>query len=49
MVKQYPNQSLLRIEGVTSKEDTDFYLGKRVAYIYKAPTAKKAIGVQGIL
>lgn len=36
-VNQKPNQALLRIEGVNKSEDTQYYLGKRVAYIYKAP------------
>ncbi|KAI0642351.1 ribosomal protein L35Ae-domain-containing protein [Trametes meyenii] len=31
-----PNTSLLQIEGVANKEDAQFYLGKRVAYIYRA-------------
>ncbi|KAG6369086.1 ribosomal protein L35Ae-domain-containing protein [Boletus reticuloceps] len=31
-----PNTSLVQIEGVASKEDAQFYLGKRVAYVYRA-------------
>merc|ERR1712070_1035939 len=33
---QYENSSLLKLEGVNQKVDVDYYLGKRVAYIYKA-------------
>ena len=32
--------SLIKIAGVDSKSETDFYLGKRVAFITKASTEK---------
>ncbi len=31
--------ALLRIKGLADKKDTDFYCGKRVAYIYKTKKA----------
>ena len=37
---QKPNHCILKVEGVSTKEDTKFYLGKRVAYIYRAKSLK---------
>jgi len=33
---QRTNTSLIEIDGVKTGSDTNFYLGKRVAYIYRA-------------
>merc|ERR1712087_698672 len=37
----YPTCTLLKIDGVRTKEDTSYYHGKKVAYIYKAKSEKK--------
>ncbi|GER39873.1 pentatricopeptide repeat-containing protein [Striga asiatica] len=37
---QYPNTSLIQIEGVNTQEEVSWYLGKRMAYIYKAKVKK---------
>lgn len=31
----YPNTSLIQIEGVDNPKDASFYLGKRIAYVYR--------------
>lgn len=31
-----PNVSLIQIDGVNSPSDAKFYLGKRIAYVYRA-------------
>ncbi|KAL0451066.1 UNVERIFIED_CONTAM: 60S ribosomal protein L35a-3 [Sesamum latifolium] len=37
---QYPNTSLIQIEGVNTQEEVAWYQGKRMAYIYKAKVKK---------
>lgn len=41
---QQPNTSLIRLEGVNDKKETDFYLGKRVAFVYRAKRKTVAKG-----
>merc|ERR1712096_474816 len=41
---QHESTSLLRIEGVKTKNDTEFYLEKRVAYVYRVSKATVAKG-----
>lgn len=36
----YAHTTLIQLDGVSDKNDSDFYLGKRVAYIYKAKVQK---------
>lgn len=38
---QHCGQSRIQIEGVKDRKDAQFYMGKRVAYIYKAIQEKK--------
>ncbi len=40
---QKPSQTLLEIEGVNEKEDTSFYVGKRVCYVYKVGSDSRCI------
>ncbi|GJY13302.1 60S ribosomal protein L35a-1 [Tanacetum coccineum] len=37
---QYPNTSLVQIEGVNTKEEVAWYAGKKMAYIYKCKVKK---------
>ena len=40
---QNMNNSLLKIEGVHSREDVQFYLGKRVAFVYHSKKGIKVV------
>mmetsp|Transcript_10054 Transcript_10054/g.15024 ORF Transcript_10054/g.15024 Transcript_10054/m.15024 type:complete len:116 (+) Transcript_10054:39-386(+) len=44
ITNQNENQALLRVEGVKTKEDAKWYLGKRVAYVYKGKKAQPSRG-----
>merc|ERR1719401_1635816 len=41
---QHPNQCLVRIADVMTKEDTTYYLGKKVLYLYKSDGSKSEKG-----
>lgn len=43
---QNTNQGLLRIEGVKTSEDAKWYIGKRVAYVYRGHKANKEKGIK---
>lgn len=47
-VNQSENQSLLQIDGVKDPKDVQFYLGKRVAYVYRGQREVKGSKIRVI-
>merc|ERR1739848_139449 len=41
--QQHENQAIVKLEGVNDKEGCQWYLGKRVAYVYKAEKNTKLV------
>lgn len=48
-VAQYENQSLIKIEGVNTTKDAEFYYGKRVAYVYKVGCPLECFEVHSLI
>uniref|UniRef100_A0A7S0ZBM0 60S ribosomal protein L35a n=1 Tax=Timspurckia oligopyrenoides TaxID=708627 RepID=A0A7S0ZBM0_9RHOD len=43
MHNQHPSQARIAVDGLHSRKDVQFYLGKRVAYVYKGSVEKKTV------
>lgn len=43
-----PNTSLIQIEGVSDSKAASFYLGKRIAYVYRAKTEVRGTKIRVI-
>ncbi|PWN50726.1 ribosomal protein L35Ae [Violaceomyces palustris] len=43
-----PHTTLVKIEGVENQKDAQFYLGKRIAYVYRAATEVRGSKVRVI-
>jgi len=41
---QHPGITLVRIEGVNKRDETEFYMGKRIAFLYRAKKKVKKHG-----
>merc|ERR1712054_166975 len=40
LAKQYNHTNLIKIQGCDDTKDVEFYLGKRICYVYRAKTLK---------